>query len=189
MPRSPTVQAGSWIGASVRTSTVVCRSVWLAAITCWSAGSVAGSRRAPVSRRCVASSVSMSPASCTRDATSTIRWSQTRSRSETRCEDSTTLSSCSATASMRSCRNSRRASGSRLATGSSRISTCGRLATPSVSASWARWPPDSFPARCARSRPSRWIRSRARASSQPGLRWAPSRRWSSTLSPSYVGVS
>ena len=31
---------------------------------------------------------------------------------------------------------------------------------PSVSASWARWPPESLPARCAGSRPSRSIRSR-----------------------------
>ena len=35
----------------------------------------------------------------------------------------------------------------------------------------------------AGSRPSRAIRSRARASSQPGLSRAPSRRWSATLSP------
>ena len=59
-----------------------------------------------------------------------------------------TLSSCSATASIRSCRNSRRASGSRLATGSSRISSSGRLARPSVSASCARWPPESLRACC-----------------------------------------
>ena len=93
----------------------------------------------------VASSVSTSPSTRTRESTSTTRWSQTRSRSETTCEDSRTLSSCSATASIRICRNSRRASGSRLATGSSRISSSGRLARPSVSASWARCPPDSLP--------------------------------------------
>ena len=33
---------------------MVCRSVWLAEMTCWSAGRVAGSRRGPVSRWCVA---------------------------------------------------------------------------------------------------------------------------------------
>ena len=43
-------QAGSWIGASVRTTNVLCRSVWLAEITCWSAGSRSASRRGPVSR-------------------------------------------------------------------------------------------------------------------------------------------
>ena len=54
----------------------------------------------------------------------------------------------SATASISTCRNSRRASGSRLATGSSSTSSSGRLARPSVSASWARCPPESWPARC-----------------------------------------
>ena len=71
----------------------VCRSVWLAETTCWSAGSVAGSRRGPVSRWWVASSVSTSPSTRTSESTSTTRWSQTRSRSETTCEDSRTLSS------------------------------------------------------------------------------------------------
>ena len=46
-----------------------------------------------------------------------------------------------------SSRNSRRASGSRLATGSSRTSRSGRFGRASVSASWARWPPESRPAR------------------------------------------
>ena len=80
-------------------------------------------------------------------------------------------------------RNSRRASGSRLATGSSRMSSSGRLARPRVSASWARWPPESRPAFWAGSRPSRSTRDRATASSQRGLRWAPSRRWSAMLRP------
>ena len=65
-----------------------------------------------------------------------------------------------------------------LATGSSRISRSGRLATARVRASWARWPPDSLPAFIPGSRPSLLIRSAASLVSQPGLRWAPSRRWS-----------
>src|SRR5215469_15993130 len=86
-------------------------------------------------------------------------------------------------------RNSRRASGSRLAIGSSRISSSGLLATASVRASWARWPPDSFPARCRGSRPRRSIRPRARAASQPGFILAPSLRWSATDRAAYVGMS
>ena len=49
-----TVQAGSWIGASVRTSRVLCRSVWLASMTCWSGrqgGGVAARPGEPVVRR------------------------------------------------------------------------------------------------------------------------------------------
>ena len=46
------------------------------------------------------------------------------------------------------------------ATGSSSSSSSGRLAIPSVSASCARWPPDSLRAFCAGSSPSRAIRSR-----------------------------
>ena len=37
-----TVQSGSWIGASVRISSVLWRSVWLSEITCWFAGSGGG---------------------------------------------------------------------------------------------------------------------------------------------------
>ena len=59
---SSTVQAGSMIGSSVRTSSVLWRSVWLSSITCWLAGSRALSRRGPLSRRWVASSSSTSPA-------------------------------------------------------------------------------------------------------------------------------
>ena len=70
-----------------------------------------------------------------------------------------TLTPWSTTTSMRLCRNSRRASGSRLATGSSRTSSSGRLATARVSASCARWPPESLPARCVGSRPSSSIRA------------------------------
>ena len=116
------------------------------------------SRRGPVSRWWRAEQLSTSPATRTWESTSTTRWSQTRSRSETTWEDSRTLSPCSATASIRPCRNSRRASGSRLATGSSRISSSGRLARPRVRASWARCPPESFPARWPGSRPSCSIR-------------------------------
>jgi hypothetical protein len=88
---------------------------------------------------------------------------------------------CSATISIRSRRNSRRARGSRLATGSSSSSNPGRLATARVRASWARWPPDSDPARCGL-RPS-WLMRRAASSlSQPGLSRAPIRRWPATES-------
>ena len=41
-----TVQAGSWIGSSVRTISVLCRSAWMASITSWFAG-----RRVRVSAR------------------------------------------------------------------------------------------------------------------------------------------
>ena len=50
-----------------------------------------------------------------------------------------------------------------------------------MSASCARWPPESLRARWAPSSPSRAIRSRARSASHPGLSCAPSRRCSSTL--------
>ena len=163
--------------------------MWLAQTTCWSAGNLAGSRSGPDSRWCVARSPSTSPATRTWESTRTTTWSQTRSRSDTTCEESSTLISSSATASISTCRNSRRASGSRLATGSSRTSSSGRFASPSVSASWARWPPESWPARWPGSRPRRSIRRRAAASSQRGLRCAPRRRWSATVSPAYVGVS
>ena len=39
---SSTVQAGSRMGSSVRTSSVLCRSVWLASMTSWLAGRRAG---------------------------------------------------------------------------------------------------------------------------------------------------
>ena len=87
------------------------------------------------------------------------------------------------------CRNSRRASGSRLATGSSRTSSSGRFATARVRASWARWPPESRPARWRGSRPSCSIRRSARPRSQRGLSQAPRRRWSATDRFAYVGVS
>ena len=38
------------IGPSLRMKKVLCRSVWLASMTCWSDGRPAGSRRGPVSR-------------------------------------------------------------------------------------------------------------------------------------------
>ena len=53
----------------MRTSSVDCRSVWLAAMTCCPAGSASGSRRGPVSRWWVASSSSTSPATRTREST------------------------------------------------------------------------------------------------------------------------
>ena len=58
---------------------------------------------------------------------------------------------------------------------------------PSVRASWARWPPDSLRAFCLGSSPSSSIRRRARASSQPGLRWLPSCRWSAMRQPAVGG--
>ena len=76
------------------------------------------------------------------------------------------LTSCSATVAISSCRNSRRASGSRLATGSSRMSSSGRFAMARVRASWARWPPDSFPARWSGSRPS-WLMRRLAPTTRP----------------------
>ncbi|MCW2933959.1 MAG: hypothetical protein JWM19_4921 [Actinomycetia bacterium] len=112
-----------------------------------------------------------------------------RSMSAIRCEEITTLTPCSATTSIRPWRNSRRASGSRLAAGSSRIITSGRLAIARVRASWARWPPDSDPARCRGSRPSCSTRRRASAASQPGLSQPPRRRWSATESRRNTGVS
>jgi len=61
----------------------------------------------------------------------------------------------SATAAMSAAMNSWRASGSRLDSGSSRISSRGRLARARVSATWARWPPESLPTLC-RGAMSRW---------------------------------
>ena len=104
-----------------------------------------------------------------------VRRGRRRSRTPARgptttCDESTTLNWSSATASIRAWRNSRRASGSRLATGSSRTSSSGRLASPRVSASCARCPPDSRPARCRGSRRSCRTRGCASASSHRGLR-------------------
>src|SRR5579863_5015195 len=76
-----------------------------------------------------------------------MRKSHTRSMSLTRCDESTMLISWPATVDISSPRNSHRASGSRLATGSSSRSSSGRLASAIVRDSWARWPPESFPAR------------------------------------------
>ena len=130
----------------MRTSSVVCTSVWLAEMTCCPSGSVAGSRRGPVSRWWAASSSSTGPATLHpgADQHDQVVADPFQVRDQVRGQHHAD-SSCSATASIRSCRNSRRASGSRLATGSSRISSSGRLAMARVSASWARCPPDSVP--------------------------------------------
>ncbi len=100
-----------------------------------------------------------------------------------------TLEPWSATTSIKAWRNSRRASGSRLATGSSSTSRAGHLATAMVSASCARWPPDSLPALWCGSRPSWAIRVSAVSWSQLGFVRAPKRRWSRIDRPAYVGVS
>ena len=76
------------------------------------------------------------------------RWSQTRSRSATMCDESRTVMPVSTTASITALRNSRRASGSSEATGSSSSSSSGRLASASVSATCACWPPESLPTFC-----------------------------------------
>jgi len=107
-----------------------CRSVWLSSMTSWPAGRLRGSRRGPVSRWCDESSASISPASCTRESTSTTMYSQTRSRSDTRWEEKMMLTPDSATISIRLFRNSRRASGSRLLSGSSRMSSPGAWRAP-----------------------------------------------------------
>ena len=64
----------------------------------------------------------------------------------------------STTASITAFRNSRRASGSSEATGSSSSNSRGRLASASVSATCACWPPESWPIFCFAERPRRSTR-------------------------------
>ena len=78
------------------------------------------------------------------------------------CDESTTVMPVSLTASITVFMNSRRASGSSEATGSSSSSSSGRLASASVSATCACWPPESFPTLRSSGRPRRSIRARAR---------------------------
>ena len=85
--------------------------------------------------------------------------------------------------------NSRRARGSRLATGSSSTSSSGRLPIASARASWARWPPDSDPARCRGSRSNRLISSPVTVESQCGFRRDAISKWSATLIRVYSGAS
>ena len=99
------------------------------------------------------------------------------------CDESTTVMPVSATTSITDFRNSRRASGSSDATGSSSRSSSGRLASASVSATCACWPPESLPTFCSSGRPSRSIRSRATRSSQLGLSLRPSFSVSPTVKP------
>ncbi|WP_237693626.1 histidine kinase [Streptomyces sp. SID2888] len=103
---------------------------------------------------CPASSSRVSPATCTRPPHSTMRWSQTCSMSPSRREESTALAPSSRTNSIRFSRNPFRSNGSSAAAGSSKISNSGRLAAATVSASCARWPPESCPAFCARFSPA-----------------------------------
>ena len=58
---SSTVQPASLTGSALRISSVLCRSVWLAEMTCQPAGRPAVSHRGPVSNRCVVSRSSTSP--------------------------------------------------------------------------------------------------------------------------------
>ena len=99
------------------------------------------------------------------------------------CDERTTVIPVSATASITVCRNSRRASGSSDATGSSSSSSSGRLASASVSATCACWPPESLPTFLPSGSPSRSIRSRAAASSQLGLSLRPSFSVSAIVKP------
>ena len=79
------------------------------------------------------------------------------------CEESSTVSPPSATASISDCRNSRRASGSSEAIGSSSTSSSGRLASASMSATCACWPPESWPTSGERdAEPAQPLAARAR---------------------------
>ena len=168
---------GSRIGPVVRTSTVVCRSVWLARTTTWSLGIERSSRRGPVSSLCCdeelvdrAGELHLALGHHDQVVADPLDVGE-----QVRRQDDGRLRG-PPSSSMTSARNVRRASGSRLATGSSSTSSSGRLPMARVSASCERWPPESFPARCARSSPSALIRSWAAASSQSGFVRAPRRR-------------
>jgi len=86
-------------------------------------------------------------------------------------------------------RNSRRASGSSAANGSSNSKTCGCFATARASATCARCPPDSFPARRLRGTSALASRARARSSSQFGFMARPKCSMSATLNSLYSGQS
>ena len=131
-----------------RTSSVVCRSVWLAWITEWTRRPPRRRVRGPVSSRCEPR-ISSIGRRAGRLLPRGSRGGRTRARGRRRCATrAATVSPSSATASIRVCRNSRRASGSSAATGSSSTSSSGRLASASVSATCACWPPDSLPTFC-----------------------------------------
>ena len=130
------------------------------------------SRRGPVRRWWVASSASMSPASCTRDRRARPG-GRTRARGPRRVRGQDHASARLATASIRSPQEAAPRQRSRLATGSSRISSSGRLARPSVSASCAAGRRRAC-APSARGRGRAARRASAKPWSQAGLRCAPS---------------
>ena len=109
-----------------RTTSVLCRSVWLAPMT-----SREGAAVAPRGGQSMVRAKQLVDVAGDLDAGADEHNEvvKTRSRSATRCEERTTLTPCSTTTSIRPWRNSRRASGSRLATGSSSTSSSGRFAT------------------------------------------------------------
>ena len=179
---SSTVHDGSRIGPSRRTSSVLWRSVWLSSITYWSPGSGPRHGAGPIEpvvdgqelvdlaghlhpRRRPARPGSRTPARGRPPGGTTARRSP-RARPPPPSGSAGTRGGPADRGwppARRGARNS------------------GRFATARVSASWARWPPESVPARCLGSRSRSSMRRSGQVGVPAGVQCAPSARWSSTV--------
>ena len=107
-----------------------------------------------------------------------------------RCEDSTIVRLAPRRTPRPACRGSSAWPAGRARRAARRAAAaCGRLASVSASATWARWPPDSVPTGWSSGifRPP--SRARTDSPSQRGLRCAPMPMWSCAVSRRYSGIS